>query len=735
MRDLLAINLVTATFDRYNSTERQALYERWEEADRLYSGFKEADVWEGSNVERATFPYRVVFDQVEAAVPAIREALFGQSEWFDIVPLPGGDMTSAKQLKARLKFVLSQQAQGYGPTAKSEIMLGVRDAVLYGQGILGIEFNPAIKNPEVCKIDPRDMFMDLANTTPWVDKCRSVIRVSKKTVEELEKWRGAPQVKLPSKRVLFELAKNPNYSPADEAKDESAAIAGAYTRQSDSSVPMPSHGLVQVLSYYDNERMIVVLGRNYTIYNEKNPYGCIPFVVIPAYDVPNKFMGYGYGDILWEIQRITESLMNGRLDEITMQLNPPRAMSSKGMMTASQEAFRPGAVYKSNEPKDAVINLFQGGFSTNIWNEVEFYRTAGELRTGLNGLAQGSARPGNVNRTAGGVSSQLQASALRLSNIVYNVETFGIVPLLAKVVKFLQVHESPGEFAQGQGETGYEYVETSSYYRPVSFQVRAASNMLSQERLQQVLPIILQNLVNGPLVQALAANGQTVDATVLMEMIQDASGTKDSYQLIRPMNEQETAARQAPPPQVQAMMAKEQSATQRALQLGQMDSQTKLQVESMKHQPNPMEMQIEAQKAEIEMAMKQKELEFKEKELQMKEREGQMKLQMKNMEMEQKAQQAQLDQFLGQAKAQSDLQITAQKGQLQQQQLGLQAERDQKSHEFEMQSMEEQSALQKRLGQDKTAISGDKVSASKMRLESTKPKQGSARAARPKKEE
>lgn len=732
LREIIAANLVISTFDRYESTERDALYQRWDEADRLYSGFKERLNWEGTTTPRATFPYRVVFDQVEAAVPAIREALFGNNDWFDVIPLPGGDIASAKALKARLKYVLAQQAQGYGPNAKSEIMLAVRDAVLYGQGILGIEFNPAVKTPEVCKINPRDMYFDLANTTPWVDKCRSVIRRSLKTVEELEKWRGAPHIKLPSKDDLWELSQNTNYVPADSAKDELRTIIGEFGSISSDQVPLPTHGLVQVLSYYDNERLIVVLGRNFVVYNEKNPYGCIPFVVIPAYDYPNRFMAQGYGDILWEIQRVTESLVNGRLDEISLLLNPPRIMSSKAMLTASQEVFRPGAVIKVGEPKDAVINQFQAGFSTNIWAEVDFYRTAGELRTGLNGLAQGSARPGNVNRTAGGVSSQLQASALRLSNIVYNVETYGIVPLLAKLVKFLQVHESPGDYSQGQTESGYEYVSTSSYYKPVTFEVRAASQMLSQEKLAQVLPIILQNLVNGPLVAALAANGQTVDATVLMEMIQDASGTKDSYQLIRPMNEQENKARQQPPPQVVAMQQKEQSATQRALQLAQMDSQTKLQVESMKHQPNPMEMQLEAQKAQIDMAVKQKEMEFKEKELQMKEREGQMKLRMREIEMESKARQSQIDQMLGVQKAQSDIAITQQKGQLAGQQAALQAERDQASHSFEMKSMEEQSSLQSKLLKDKTAISGDRVSASRQRLAASKEKPQGAKAPRPK---
>ena len=83
-------------------------------------------------------------------------------------------------------------------------------------------------------------------------------------------------------------------------------------------------------------------------------------------------------------------------------------------MTPAEQSYRPGAVYRIKDPKESMVILKTQEVSTNIWNEVDFWRRSGETRTGINALSQGSARPGNVNRTAGGVGAQMQASALRL---------------------------------------------------------------------------------------------------------------------------------------------------------------------------------------------------------------------------------------------------------------------------------------------------------------------------------
>lgn len=715
-----ALTLVTSTFSRYEGIERQSFEQKWAEADKLYSGYKPVEMWPGSTTPRNTHPHRVVFDQVESALPALREAIFGMDDYFDTVPLPGGDLQSARQLKYRLKYVLAQQRGGYGPSAKSEFMEAMKSTLVYGQGVIGIEFNPALKNPEVANWDIRDVYFDYANTTPWVDNCRSVIKRSMKTVEDIEKWRGAPSITLPDENAVWTLSQHPQYAVADANKDEKLAVIGETGTVAGNAIPNPTHGLVEVLTYYSTERIITVIGRSYVIYNEKNPYGCLPLVVIPCYTYPNRFGALSYADILYEIQRVTEGLINGHLDELSLSLNPPRLMSENSMMTPSQEAYRPGSVYHGT--KDDVVLLKNAAIITSIENELEHFRTQAELRTGLNGLAQGSARPGNVNRTAGGVSSQMQASALRLSTLVYNAETYGLIPLLTKLIKFLQAHEAPGDFAPGQGTSGYEMVSTSSYYRPVTIQVKAASSMLSRERLQAILPMLMQNLANGQMVQGLVAAKMTIDWSEFFRLLQDAAGTAESYALVRPMNEQELAAVNQPPPQVIAMQQKAQMDTQRALQITQMNNQTDLQIESMKAQPDPMEAQREQMKLQMEMAKAEIDRVAKERELEYKQREAELKLQIKRMEMQQKAQAAQLEQVLGVSKAQTDLRLNAQRGAVEEQSLAREAERGEAEHEFTLRSMSERGALEKKLNRDKMSMSEQRLRATREKAASPRKK-------------
>jgi hypothetical protein len=729
MADVTALALVNGTLNQYENGDRSIQRLRWQEADELYAGYKPKETWPGSQVAMSNHPVRVVFDMIESAIPAIREAVFGMEDFFDITALPGGNPQQAEQLKARLRYVLGQQKSGYAATFESEFMAAEHSALLYGQGVLGIEFNPASKLPEVVNVDIRNFYADPNNKSPWVDNSRSVIWCQKKSLDDIEKWRGAPGVKLPSKELLYTLSKSGYFSQDDTATRESATVAqGAGNDLVNDTTIHPSHGLIDTAIYYCKDRIIVVLGRRMVIFNQENPYGCLPFAVIPCYPYPNRFAAQSYADILLSEQRVTEGLLNGRLNELSLILNPPRAMGdSYNNMTPAQESYRPGAVYRIKDPKESMVVLKTQEVSTNIWNEVDFWRRSAETRTGINGIAQGSARPGNVNRTAGGVGAQMQASALRLSTLVWNAEIFGVVPLITKIVKFLQVHEQPGNFAPGLGENGYEMVPTSSYYAPVTISVRAASKMMSREKKQQVLPFLMQNLANGQMVQGLTAAKMTVDWPRVFTFVSEALGIDGTLPFVRPMSPEEIQALNTPPPQVVAQQQKSQLDTQRALQITQMNNQTDLQKAMIAKQPDPAEQQREAQKLQFEQAKAQMELQMKQMELEYKKQEAALKLQVKNVEMQQKAAQARMDQALGLQKAETDIRIGQTRAGLEEQRAQREQERGEAEHSFAMKSMNDKSSLQNKLNRDRMEMS-------RAKLRSTTEKPQGAKASRPKDE-
>jgi hypothetical protein len=84
--------------------------------------------------------------------------------------------------------------------------------------------------------------------------------------------------------------------------------------------------------------------------------------------------------------------------------------------------------------------------------------------------------------------------------------------------------------------------------------------MLTQQKLASMAPFLSQYLMNGPFIAQLAKSGQTVDFGEFSKLIQDATGTKDSYKLFRPLTQQEQQAQGQPPPE--AVMKKQISDAQ-----------------------------------------------------------------------------------------------------------------------------------------------------------------------------
>ncbi len=125
---------------------------------------------------------------------------------------------------------------------------------------------------------------------------------------------------------------------------------------------------------------------------------------------------------------------------------------------------------------------------------------------------------------------------------------------------------------------------------PVRIKIEGSTRMLSKQALQQAVPFLFQFLAQGPLVQQLAAQGKAVEFGELFRMLEDAAGTSLSYNLVRPLSQQEQQRLAQPPPQAQMEMQK-----------AQLDAQTRIQMGQMKAQTEQMRTQVDARLRELEM--------------------------------------------------------------------------------------------------------------------------------------
>ena len=663
IRDAMALQIVNqtfATFEGYRTNNHDA---RWTEADALYSGYVPPKVWEGTTVPRANLPYQISFDQVESAYPSIMQALFSDENWFEGKAEPGTPAEAAKAVHAAMSYMLDHAKNDYGLTSTAEIGLALRDILKYGNGGVWLDWEVPKKRVVCSWIDIRDIYVDPATPTPNIDESRAVIRRRMMTVDELSAMRGQTTMNIPSDEVLWYFAKSAPSVSADTTRQSQEALrAVSFSPAHANYIPNPADRKIEVLMYYSKNQIIWVLNRQHVAYNSRNPYGFIPCAFAPCYIFTGRFYANGIPDVQRGNQRMIEGLLNGHLDEISLSLHPPRIQSRDANQTNGQRKWGPGYVFNSTsgDLKNSVALMQPQPVTQNVMGDIGFLQDAADKRTGITAIAQGMPKPGNANRTATGMSIQSQGAANRIQPIVKNIEDFLLVPLLRKMYKMIAFHIGAFDKVPAKLNGEIQWIDGWNFQRPCDFEMLAASKMLAKSNLMQIFPFVTQYLLSGPLLESLKSSGQTVNFQALIDMLQDAAGTRGRYDLIRPMTPQEQQAAQQPPPQVQAQMQMEQAKQQNSKEIIGMKIQGDLQKTMMAKQSSPEEMQMkmaesqqkmqmEQMKAEVQMAMQQQKLEF---EQQM----AQLKMQVEQAKAQQQIQTGQQKLVLGQQAAEMKLQ-------------------------------------------------------------------------------
>ncbi len=594
MTEKYALSLVNKTFSDYEVFRSNNHDVRWNTADGLYWGFLPQKVWEGTTIPRASLPQQIVFDQVEAALPAITQEIFApQDEWFQVETEPGANVQDARQVQEHLSYVLEHSKNDYGLTARNEIELAIKSLLVYGNGGIGIEFDSVLKRPVVEWVDLRDFYIDPGCSVPSVDEARSIIRRKFLTVEELVTLRQDPRMSIPEDAYLYHMSKSPQFAVGDQTKRNQEAYRGVnYQPEVTDYMALPSQRKIEVLIYYSAKKIIWVLNREWVCYNEDNPYGFIPFCFAPCYTVPGRFYAQSIADVQESNQRHMEALLNLRLDAVHMQIMPPRVYKQGQLMTPSQLRWFPGATYKvSGDTKDMML-LQPQTETANVYGEIAYINDMAEKRTGVNSMTSGIPRPSNTNRTATGVNAVSSGSMSRLRAIVTNIENYLIVPMLYKLYVLTQKHNLPDQNVSGISAQGQlSKVNTGAFKGNMRFRMLASSRMMTREKLAQVFPFLAQYMMK------------------VFQLLRDATGTGRLYNFVRDMNDQEKQAHGQPPPEAQFQAQQSDKELQTRMQLGQMKSQTEIQKAQISKQGDPMEAQREMQKAQMEMQQMQAETE------------------------------------------------------------------------------------------------------------------------------
>jgi hypothetical protein len=587
MDEQYALSLVTKTFDQIEAFRRNNHDTRWQTAEMMYFGNVEKKLWEGTDVPRASMAMPLVFDQVEAATPLIMQALFGDVDWFDVEAVDTEDpevVKKVRDIKAHLKYICENAPDDFDVSPLAQFEYVIKNMLTYGNGVVSLEYDFDAKRPVPCWVDLRNIYFDPGAPTPCMEAAKCLIHRKLLTVDDLYALRTAPGMNIPAKAILRYLAENRVVSASDVALQTAESLRRIqYMPGYTDLLPLPTDQQIEVLQYWSKSRVIWVLNRQWVAYNEKNAYGFIPYCTAPCFTVTGRMYAMGYPDVMGDQQLYAQSLRNLRLDELSLAVNPPRVRQRGSDIRVADLRWRPGMLAEFDDPpKDMTVHL-PNGASAGVSDEIAQIVLDAEKRTGVNAMSSGIPTPSNANRTLGGMQMQTQGSSSRLSPIVRHVEDFIIKPMLMKMYRMIQIHgteEPEQQLPVGEGQS----VPQESFAAPVRFTVNAASKMMSRGQLGQILPMVTQYLSQGPLLQALQSTGKTVDWEELLNMLQDATGVRTRYTLVREMSEEEKQATQQPDPQTQAMMQKAQMDQQTRMQMGQMKSETEKQKVQLEYQ-------------------------------------------------------------------------------------------------------------------------------------------------------
>lgn len=607
----------------FNSAERylqQNHYSRWNEADKIYLAWTQQKVWEGTKVPRATPAVWLAFEHIESLMPIFMSAIFGNEPLADAIPMPG---TSPEEARIGRDYIISQFDDAKGI---EQCRRALKSGLIYGNGIceagwesftrkettfvtnwtqqtktlefpmVGKQVIPTgkyyrtvkerqvereVNRPFLKYISLRDFYIDPNCQSPNIQDARYVIKRCYMTIDELAALRDTDGFDIPGDEELRRLASRKYQSQGDSSKTVSAAYNGeSYQPQLDQTAD-PAGKMVEVWNYWTMDRCVWILGREHVAWNDENYYRdhlgdkIIPFFNAFYTDVSDRFYCLGVTDVVEWDQRVIVSLLGGRLDELALNLNPPRLKRRGQQVPAYQMRRRPGAVAEFDDPNQDIVveqvsNVTQQAFIEVQAAEIRAQKVDGVTDNAVLGVASSG---GNAAaRTATGVQVQASASGRRHIYLVENIEAGFVEPILNFFAGMNNLFLDPGQMIEFTGRDGKQQsVDALQVKRTrAKFKMRSGTRARARAALQQMMPLMLQTLLNPEWLQMLAQQQKkTVDIEELGNMLADSADYSPRGSLFRPLTQEELQAMQPKPPQpdpTKLMMQRERLMAQMKMQ-------------------------------------------------------------------------------------------------------------------------------------------------------------------------
>lgn len=453
---------ITDHLDRWRDHRDTNWEDLWKEYELLYRG-----VWEADMRQRETERSRIISPAMQQAIETrhseIVEAIFGNSEWFDIEEGLGGPETAVALETAKNNLKQDAKYDKYRKAVDQVTLL----AEIYGTGIVELQvkqekyLQPAqqdigdtgramvgtVEYTKVCvpwvPVHPRNFLID-PNSTSIEDALGCAIE---KPVA-LHKIRKAQEdgiyfdVPVGAERPDDEL----QVTIEDVQYDDDAATVITYYGKVPRSLLMEDEEEVEELfedvegeqNKYDElvEAIVVIANGSTLLKAEESPYMMKdrPVVAFQDETVPGRFWGRGTAEKAYNMQKAIDAQLRLHFDSLALTAVPMMAMDATRMPRGSKFKVHPGASILTNGNPAEILQPFQFGQTNN-----DNLATAREMERMLlmaTGTVDSAGAPTATSRDgANGMLDMAAASVIKkYKRTLTNINEDFLVPALRKTM-------------------------------------------------------------------------------------------------------------------------------------------------------------------------------------------------------------------------------------------------------------------------------------------------------------
>jgi hypothetical protein len=532
-----------------------------ENADDLVRGYVRPRQWPDGK-PRANLSMHVTLQAIEKLIPALYMSLFAQGKRrpFIIEPVGKTKPEAARANASLLAYGIKESK------LKEEMRVSLKTALTYGFTIGGwgweskkIRKKVYAKNADgkmVGKLKPVEielpkfeaLDLKLIGVDPGLK--RQDVQHGAKFIYRQYYTDGYG---------LEDLRLNPSYKDIPEQSDVALYLAGGASQgvtqepttdslaeskravwremqaklENEASSKDPMTQPLEIIEYWTEDRVVVILQRKLVIRNEENEFGRLPFQSCAFIDVLGSAWGFGVAKLLAGEQRLQQGVVNNWIDSLALVLNPVYQLL-KGVGPGTQSIpVSPGKVItESGELKP----LITPDVTKPAMEAIATSDQRANDKIGANG---GSNMPNAAMRTAEGVNAFAGDIIQRLQYFLEQFINLVYIPTLEAYLDMMHDHltvEQINDILTTEEGKAYEGEIEDVYNAECRLDVVAGANMMAKFAAAQLAPMVIQLVSAGPVADQLEVAGVKFDYAEFISETLDMMGW-DLENLIVPMTQ------------------------------------------------------------------------------------------------------------------------------------------------------------------------------------------------------